>query len=686
VLQIETETDIERLRQVALLQQAELDRLHQRLAALTAALAAARGEEPTAALQLELLQLQEQLAARTRALFGPSSEQRPDPRRDAASGERIPPRGHGPRAQPRLPIVEVVHTLDPPDETCPQCGGHLEVWKDQYEEADEIDVVERSFRVVRGKRQKYRCRCGGCVETALGPPKLTAGGRYSIAFGVAVAIAKYADHLPLARQVKQMARAGLTTDTQTLWDQLAALAHHLTPTHDALHAYVLLAPVVGADETRWPLLGHPGATKWHAWALAAPDAICYRIADSRAVAAAAAVLRDYQGWVIADGYSVYTALRARREAAGPGTTFQLAHCWAHARRKYVEAAPFYPQAADVLALIGQLYAIDARVQDPPALERLARRAELRQAESTAVVAEIRRWCTTQPVLPESALGKAIRYTLDLWAGLTAFLTEPALPLDTNHVERGLRALAVGRKNHYGSRSERGTRVAALFYSLIRVGEARGGRAGHLPRRGDPPRHRHARHRHAARRAPPRVATPPSRASLAAIVIRVETGHGEHLRATATRSPRSPLPPPPAPDRRQVRGVTRSPVSPALASACARLPKGHSASRRRSLAFNAVAEAPMRSRVPRGHRYPPESPRGDVPHFSRRRTTHIARGGTQLARMPALPDRPAMLEEVGRIRLFSVREQFRPHHLAGSLRRPEGDNRIPPVHAFDAEAR
>ena len=70
------------------------------------------------------------------------------------------------------------------------------------------------------------------------------------------------------------------------------------------------------------------------------------------------------------------------------------------------------------------------------------------------------------MLPESALGKAIRYTLDLWPGLTAFLTEPALPLDTNHVERGIRALAVGRKNHYGSRSERGTRVAALFYSLI----------------------------------------------------------------------------------------------------------------------------------------------------------------------------------------------------------------------------
>src|SRR2546422_4805390 len=85
----------------------------------------------------------------------------------------------------------------------------------QYEEAEEIDVVERSFRIVRHRRQKYTCRCGACVETALGPPKLLAGGRYSVDFGVAVAIAKYGDHLPLARQVRQMARLGLTTDAQT---------------------------------------------------------------------------------------------------------------------------------------------------------------------------------------------------------------------------------------------------------------------------------------------------------------------------------------------------------------------------------------------------------------------------------------------------------------------------------------
>jgi transposase len=73
---------------------------------------------------------------------------------------------------------------------------------------------------------------------------------------------------------------------------------------------------------------------------------------------------------------------------------------------------------------------------------------------------------TRRALPRSALGKAIAYTGGLWTGLVRFLENPKIPLDTNGVERALRGVAVGRKNHYGSRSERGTRVAALFYSLI----------------------------------------------------------------------------------------------------------------------------------------------------------------------------------------------------------------------------
>lgn len=460
MLRIETERDPERLRQIALLLQAENDRLHARLAELTRQLAEARGEDAIAALQLELGLIQEQLAARNRALFGASSERRRRAR-EGRSSENGEQRGHGPREQPELPVTEVVHTLDEPDLTCPKCGGDLKEWKDQFEDSEEIDVVERSFRVVRHRRQKYRCQCSECIETALGPQKLIPGGRYSVGFAVAVAVAKYADHLPLERQVKQMARLGLKVDSQTLWDQIHTLSRHLEPTAEALHHLVLSAPVIAADETRWPLLDRPGSSKWWAWSVASSEAVSYRIEDSRSAEAADSVLADYAGCVVCDGYGVYPALRDERARERAGPVFVLAHCWAHARRKFVEAEAHYPKATEAIDSIGKLYEIEAQAR-----ETGSDVAAVRRAESKPAVDAIRQWLVDTSVLPKSSLGKAIGYTLGLWVGLTRFLDDPAIPLDSNSVERGMRPLAVGRKNHYGSKSRRGTRVAALFYTLI----------------------------------------------------------------------------------------------------------------------------------------------------------------------------------------------------------------------------
>ena len=462
MVQIDTERNIEILRQVARMQQAELTRLHARLATLTQELATARGQDGVAALQLELTLLHEQLAAHTHAQFGRSSEQRAGPRPKDPDRPKTAQTGHGPRAQVPLPLVEVVHTLDVPDQQCPQCGGELRAWQDQFETADEVDVVERTFRIVRHQRQKYTCQCGSCIDTALGPRKLVPKGRYSVDFALAVAVAKYADHAPLARQVRQMARAGLTVDTQTLWDQLAALATHLTPTYDALWATVLAAPVVRFDETRWPLLGSAAAGKWHAWAGAADDAIAYRILGSRSATAGEHVLGDFTGIAVTDGYQVYQSLCTRRTREGTGPPFTLAHCWSHARRKFVAAAVAYPVAEAMLDLIGGLYDLERAVTADPAADRAA----VRRTWSRAVLTQIDQWLTTTVALPRSQLGTAIRYTRDLWPGLRRFVDDARIPLDTNLVERGMRALALGRKNHYGSRSERGTRVAALFYTLI----------------------------------------------------------------------------------------------------------------------------------------------------------------------------------------------------------------------------
>ncbi len=102
-----------------------------------------------------------------------------------------------------------------------------------------IDVVEVSYRLVQVKQQKYACRCGVCVETAPGPERAVVGGHYSLAFAIKVALDQYLDHIPLARQERMLRRHGLEVTTQTLEDQLDALARQLRGIEGALFEHAL---------------------------------------------------------------------------------------------------------------------------------------------------------------------------------------------------------------------------------------------------------------------------------------------------------------------------------------------------------------------------------------------------------------------------------------------------------------
>ncbi|WP_277958199.1 IS66 family transposase [Anaeromyxobacter oryzisoli] len=181
-------------------------------------------------------------------MFGASSEKRPSA--PAAPRDPAPQTGHGPREQPQLRIADVIHVLDDADRTCPKCGKPLEECKGQYEESEEIDVIERQFVIRKHHRRKYRCSCNGCIETAPGPMKLFPGSRYSIDFAIEVAASKYLDHAPLERQVRTMAREGLIDDSRTLWDVIEHLARIVKDLPEAIAAHVLASVVIGADETR----------------------------------------------------------------------------------------------------------------------------------------------------------------------------------------------------------------------------------------------------------------------------------------------------------------------------------------------------------------------------------------------------------------------------------------------------
>lgn len=147
-------------------------------------------------------------------LFGASSE-----KRKLAAEETPPPsarqqRGHGPRAQPELPVQEVVLPLDEADQVCGLCGGALKEWAGQTEDSQEVRVVERHFALKRYRRQKYRGPCGCAPVTALAPPRLIEGSRYSVDFAVDVASQKYVFHLRRARQERMYRREGLVVDSQ----------------------------------------------------------------------------------------------------------------------------------------------------------------------------------------------------------------------------------------------------------------------------------------------------------------------------------------------------------------------------------------------------------------------------------------------------------------------------------------
>jgi len=458
MLRIEHVQDIETLRQMALLLDRENQRLIDRIKELQLEVSRLKGEDAKGA-QQELDLLKELLEQRERILRGHLSEKRSrdecEPREDAA-----PQRGHGPRKQPELPIREQKHELDEADRVCKACGGALDEMPGQFEESEEVTVVERSFVLVKNQRKKYRCSCNGCIETAPAPPKVIPGSRYSPEFAVEVAIGKYLDHLPLERQCRIMRREGLQIDSQTLWDQLNGLARLLKLTRDALGDRVLASPLIHADETSWRFMEKAANSKWWVWATACSDAVVYRILDSRSAEAAAKVLPGYHGIVMADGYGAYDAL----SRDGPG--FTLAHCWAHVRRKFIENENNFPKAcAEILDLIGKLYEVEQQVPGTTE-ESLRFRAELREKQSRPLVRAIYDWMLAQAPLPQSGLGQAIQYMAGMWAGLTRFLEDPRIPLDNNHAERGLRGVVLGRKNHYGSRSKRGTEVAALFYSLL----------------------------------------------------------------------------------------------------------------------------------------------------------------------------------------------------------------------------
>ena len=447
-MDLRREKDIEHLRRIALAQQVQIEQLLRVLRSKCEELEALKGNPEE--LQQTLALIETLTKQKTEAAVSADA-----PNNRAPHGPRKERDKTGPTEQPNLPHVETVFELDDADRACPSCGGALHPMKGQFEESEMIDFVEISYRVVKVKQQKYVCRCGGCVETAPGPERSIRGGRYSLAFAIKVALDKYLDHIPLARQERILRRHGLEITTQVLWDQLAALGTRLAPIERALFAHALAQPVIGLDQTSWKRLDGRATKPWQMWCITAPGIVSHRIRDDKGAATFKELVGGYNGVIVCD------ALKTHEAGARDGPGIVLAGCWAHVYRKFEEAAPDHPEAHLALGWIGELYDIDEK-----AAGDLDKKAKLRQTESKDVLAKLKTWLWSQAVLKTLSIGKAAAYAIANWDRLTRFADNALVPLDNNGTERAIRGPVVGRKNHYGSKSRRGTEVAAILYTLV----------------------------------------------------------------------------------------------------------------------------------------------------------------------------------------------------------------------------
>lgn len=373
------------------------------------------------------------------------------------------------RGQLPAHLERVEQVIDIDSKQCTCCGGHLHAIGEDV--AERLDVVPASFRVLVTRCPRYACRaCEGEVVQAPAPPRIVEGGLPTDALVATVLVSKYADHLPLYRQAQIYARQGVVLDRSTLADWTGRAAWYLAPLRDHLLTVLKKGPRLFADETTAPVLD-PGRRRtktgqiWayarddRPWGGADPPAVAFIYAPDRKGERPIAHLSGFSGILQVDGYAGYNKLGRRNDVA-------LAFCWAHVRRKFFELskADASPTATDALKLIKTLYDIEDEVRGQNAEARRA----VRHEKSKPIVDALFRLLTARLPLvsAKSKLADAIRYATSRWTGLTLFLDDGRVEMDSNTVERTIRPIALNRKNALFAGSDDGGDNWAIIASLI----------------------------------------------------------------------------------------------------------------------------------------------------------------------------------------------------------------------------
>jgi transposase len=408
--------------------------------------------------QLELLQFEPGVSS---VEVQAESEREPEPALSNQSQKRKHP---GRQELPAdLPRREKVLACTPEQSTCRACGQETSVIG--YEQSEQLDVEPARYFVLVTKREKRACRfCkeGGVVTAAL-PARIIDKSLVSDRVVMDTVVAKYSDHLPLYRQSAMLEReTGVEISRATLDGWVMRVGELLLPIVAAIRRELVSGTYIQADETPVGVQMHDGRGKNHQaylWQYGKPGgSVVFDFRLGRGREGPKRFLGQFEGILQSDGYAAY------EQVGGP----KMVHacCWAHARRKFIEALKLHPEdrvAMRIVARIDELFAIDAEARCAN-LDHAARHAvRLERARPLLDLLKPQIETAHAEALPASALGKAARYTLALWPKLIQFLNHPELELSNNLAENSMRPLVVGRKNwiHLGS-PHAGPKIAAIL--------------------------------------------------------------------------------------------------------------------------------------------------------------------------------------------------------------------------------
>ena len=379
-----------------------------------------------------------------------------------------------------LPTERIEHILKDGELVCPECGEEMHLIG--FDERKELVIIPAQVKVVIHAQGIYGCR--RCerenthvpIKKAPVPASVIKGSAASASAIAHIMIQKYMQGVPLYRQELSFMKADLKLSRQTMANWLLRAGKDwLLPLYQEIRQRLLKEEILHADETEVQVLREPGKasrSKSYMWLYrtgrdSAAPAVLFEYKETRSSSNPINFLKGFTGYLHTDGYSGYGKL---------GTEVRRCGCWAHVRRKFHESIKALPKGEQQNSLsqkgldyCDRLFALEREYDKLTPEERSAKRLR----ESKPITDAFFTWAQETSAIPQSALGRSLRYAIEQRQILETFYLDGRLEISNNRAERSIKPFVIGRKNWLFCCSPKGAETSAVIYSVIETAKENG---------------------------------------------------------------------------------------------------------------------------------------------------------------------------------------------------------------------